>query len=189
MRIPLSLLAGALLVAAQAQPRIEHVLAGPLGIAQQASLNHLDILVDLSTTLPPSLALHMRLAVASAQRAHEVAVRNLIVVERGTVTADYRRWKLRRTIKALVRADRERERVLKSLLAQVPLELVPALQAAMERARQESTRAVSALRALDGGTTLYGGAGAASSDWNAGKRNKPQLGKEMPAAAGAPTAR
>jgi hypothetical protein len=167
MHIHLVLCVGTLLAAQQLQPRAEKLLAGPLGIAQQASLRQVDILVDLTRGLPRDLLVHANAAVAAAQRAHETAVRHLIVVERGAVTADYRRWKLRRAISALIRADREQERIFSALAAQASPELATLIESARQRARTELTRAVNALRSLDGGVRYGGGAGAASSEQHA----------------------
>lgn len=191
MHAHLFLLTGALLLAPAVQPRAEHLLAGPLGIAQQASLRHVDVLVDLARNMPPELASRLRIVVSSAQRAHEIAVRNLIVVERGRVTADYRRWKLRRAVSALVRADEERERVLRGLLAAAPSDAVPILEAASEQARAETTLAVNTLRSLDGGAQ-YGGAGGGAGFQSQdpskpGEKTREGRGKDRAAIAGAPT--
>jgi hypothetical protein len=159
MHAPLLLLTGTLLLAPALHPRTENPLGGAFGIAQQASLNQVDILLDLWRQLPPELRARAAESVSAAQKAHDVAVRNLIVVERGTVTADYRRWKLQRAIQALIRADRERDRIVTDLLSQAAPEVALLVTAARERARSETTRAVSALRSLDGGTHR-GGAGA-----------------------------
>jgi hypothetical protein len=169
---------GALLVAQQLQPRAEKLLAGPLGVAQQASLNQVDILLELSRRLPPELLTHAVAAVASAQRAHEAAVRHLIVVERGAVTADYRRWKLRRAISALVRADREQGRIFSALAAQASPEIASILESARQRARTELTRAVHALRGLDGGVRSGGAGGVTNSTLYAEVRGKGE-GKQV----------
>jgi hypothetical protein len=168
---------GALLMAQQLQPRAEKLLAGPLGIAQQASLNQVDLLLELARGLPSELMPQANAAVSAAQRAHETAVRHLIVVERGAVTADYRRWKLRRAISALVRVDREQGRIFSALAAHASPEVAVLLENARRRARLELTRAVHALRNLDGGV-LYGGAGVGStSELSADLRGKGQRGQ------------
>lgn len=172
MHAHLVLCVGALLLAQQLQPRAEKLLAGPLGIAQQASLNQVDILLELSRGLPPELLAQANAAVAAAQRAHESTVRHLIVVEQGAVTADYRRWKLRRAISALLRADREQERIFVALAAQASPELAVPLESARRRARTELTRAVNALRSLDGGTRYGGAGGVSSSELSAGMGGK-----------------
>lgn len=181
MHAHLLLLTGVLLFAPQVQPRAEKLLAGPLGIAQQASLNQIDILLEMTRALPAGMVEQAGAAVSAAQRAHETAIRNLIVVERGTVTADYRRWKLRRAITALVRADRERDRVLRALAEQAPPEAAPVLAAAMDRARSESARAVVALRSLDGGASYGGAGGGALSEgqqWHADKARENRTTKD-----------
>jgi len=164
MHAHLLILLGTLLLAPQIQPRAERILSGPLGQAQQASLNQVDILLELSRTLPAALVTQVEDAVAATHRAHETAIRNLIVVERGTVTADYRRWKLRRAIDALMNADRERERVLQGVLDRASPEAAQLVLAARRRARSESSRAVTVLRALDGGSRQGGAGGATSAE-------------------------
>jgi hypothetical protein len=174
MHAHLFLLSGALLLAPQMQPRAEKLLSGPFGIAQEASLNQVDILVELARHLSVDQTRQLQFAIHAVQRAHDAAVRNLIVVEFGAVTADYRRWKLRRAIQALMRADREREQTLARLLREASSDTSGILVLARDRTRAEAMRAVSALRALDGGTR-YGGAGATS----AGNR-QPDEGAKQP---------
>ncbi|MEE9217707.1 MAG: hypothetical protein V3U98_01425 [Acidobacteriota bacterium] len=152
----------ALTILAGASPSFPHAEA--LGAAQQASLNQVDILVAMAYSLPPAMQAQASKAVSLAQRAHERAVRSLIVVERGVVTADYRRWKLRRAIRTLIRADRKRHEFMERFIGEAPEQFASLLTVANRKAHAESSRAVGALRDLEkkmtGGTAGAGISGA-----------------------------
>lgn len=103
-------------------------------------------------------------AVSLAQRAHEVVVRNVGVVERGVVTPDFRRWKLRRAIRALERGDRKRAEVMEQLMGETPPQIAVLVSTADQEAHAMAERAVLALREAE--RKMRGsnqGAGTASS--------------------------
>jgi hypothetical protein len=164
MGVNLLVLTASILVASSAASYGGDPLGGSFGLAMDASLNQVDILADMTFSLPPELQKRASKTVSVAQQAHNVAVRNLLVVERGKVTADYRRWKLRRAIRALVRADRKRAKLMQELMAETPPQLSALLSDADHDAHAESTRAVNALREVEKNMPGSGiGAGTASS--------------------------
>ena len=178
------LLAASLLIVASSQPLYGDVLGGPLGLAKQASLTQVDILTNMISALPVELQKDASKAVSVAQRAHKVVVRNVQVVERGVVTRDYRRWKLRRAIRALERGDRKRAEVMEALMGETPPQLAALVSTADQEAHAQAERAVLALHEAERKMGGSQGAGTASKSQpgqlNHGKRDRRNKSNERP---------